>query len=89
MKGSQWKDTFTGSSDDDVAEGMGGADVFKMGKGQDQVEYSHETDGGATHGAIINLSTAKITVNVGFGSKSVAAGTGDRRFWQGRHSRER
>ncbi|MEO7222833.1 MAG: calcium-binding protein [Devosia sp.] len=74
VKGSQWKDLFTGSSGGESAEGMGGADTFKMGGGRDQVDYQHEEDAGTTRGVIVNLSTASIQANIGFGTKTVKAG---------------
>ena len=75
IKGSQYADTFIGSSGNDSAEGMGGADFFSLGGGFDHVDYRHEEDAGTTQGVIVNLSAASITADIGYGQQTVLAGT--------------
>ena len=74
VKGSALADVFNGSAENDSAEGMGGGDTFNMGGGWDRIEYSHETDAGATHGVIVNMSAASISANIGDGLFTVLAG---------------
>jgi Ca2+-binding RTX toxin-like protein len=74
IKGSQYVDLITGSTGNESAEGMGGADTFNMGIGRDRIEYSHESDAGTTQGVIVNISTAAITATLNNGLETVQAG---------------
>ncbi len=74
IKGSIFADVFNGSAGNDNAEGMGGGDTFNMGAGWDRVSYVHETDAGAVHGVIVNMSGASVSANIGDGLFNVLAG---------------
>jgi serralysin len=75
VKGTKNADIFRGSSGNDRVEGMAGDDIIQLGAGtRDRAAYNHETDGGATHGVIVNLSAVSVTANIGTGFKTVAAG---------------
>ena len=62
--GSDYADTFNGSSEDDDFTGNGGADIFNGGDGNDTVVYQKEQygpNGGSSHGVIVNLSSSDAT----------------------------
>ena len=62
--GTDYADTFNGSSQDDDFTGNGGADTFNGGDGNDQVVYQKEQygpNGGSSHGIIVNLSGSDAT----------------------------
>ncbi len=62
--GSDFADTFNGSSQDDDFTGNGGADTFNGGDGNDTIVYQKEQygpNGGSSHGVIVNLSSSDAT----------------------------
>lgn len=74
FKGSRYADKFNGDFRDNYFEGMGGADTFNGGGGNDRVDYQHDEDQGGNGGVIVNLSTSSIIANIGGGNVTVAAG---------------
>ena len=65
VRGTNTDDFIYGGTNDERFRTLGGDDYIDGGAGTDEIDYSNDTNYGATHGAIINLTTG--TATDGFG----------------------